>query len=366
MGIMYVKEVNLYQFRNYEQLNLSLHPKLNIFYGQNAQGKTNILESLYLCATGRSHRTTHEKEAIHWHKDEAHIRLFLHKQNRVEKIDFHLDKSGRKSAAHNGIPIQKLGELLGIINVVIFSPEDLQLIKSGPKERRRFLDIELCQLDRIYYYNLQQYHKVLKQRNHFLKQINKNPKDMTDIWDEQLVHFGEKVIEARKVFIEKLNHLALLIHGNITAQKEKLLVEYSPSVSSNQFREKLKENLVRDLQSGTTSIGPHRDDIVFKVNGMDLRTYGSQGQQRSAALSLKLAEIDLMKQETGEAPILLLDDVLSELDENRQKDLIAHIDDIQTILTCTGIEDLILKQIHKGFIYYVEDGHIYPKDSKML
>lgn len=359
MGIMYVEEVNLYQFRNYSQINLSLHPKLNIFYGKNAQGKTNILESLYLCATGRSHRTTHEKEAIHWQKDEAHIRLFLHKQNRIEKIDFHLDKGGKKSAAHNGIPIQKLGELLGIMNVVIFSPEDLQLIKSGPKERRRFLDIELCQLDRIYYYNLQQYHKVLKQRNHFLKQINKNPKDMTDIWDEQLVYFGEKVIETRKVFIEKLNDLAFLIHGNITAQKEKLSIEYAPSVSSNYFREKLKEHFMRDIQSGTTSIGPHRDDIIFKVNGMDLRTYGSQGQQRSAALSLKIAEIDLMQQETGEYPVLLLDDVLSELDANRQTHLLLAIQDkVQTFITAPSLTDVARQLIHTPKVFHVKHGEI--------
>lgn len=365
---MYIREVILFQFRNYEHLNLSLHPKLNIIYGKNAQGKTNILESLYICATGRSHRTTHEKETINWNKEESHIRLFLHKQNRIDKIDFHLDKAGKKSAAINGIPIQKLGELLGIMNVIIFSPEDLQLIKRGPKERRRFIDMELCQLDRLYYYNLQQYYKVLKQRNHLLKSINinKSQKNMMDIWDEQLIYFGEKVIESRKVFIQKINDLAFLIHGNITSQKEKLLIEYLPNITNNQFKDKLRDNLIKDIQSGNTSIGPHRDDIIFKVNNMDLRTYGSQGQQRSVALSLKLAEIDLMKQETGEIPILLLDDVLSELDENRQKDLIGYIDNIQTILTCTGIEDVIFKQIHKGSIYYVENGHVEAKDSKIL
>ncbi|WP_058486403.1 DNA replication/repair protein RecF [Defluviitalea phaphyphila] len=365
---MYISEVNLYQFRNYNELTLSLHPKLNILYGENAQGKTNLLESIYLCATGRSHRTTHEKEVIRWENEETHIRTFLNKKNHVEKIDFHLKKNGKKSAALNGIPIQRLGELLGIMNVVLFSPEDLQLIKSGPRQRRRFLDIELCQLDRMYFYNLQKYHKVLKQRNYLLKNINsgKDSKDMLNIWDEQLVYFGEKIIEKRKDFIDKINNLAFLIHRNITDKKEELLIGYIPSVDKNEFMGKLKYNIQKDIQNKTTSLGPHRDDISFKINGMDLKTYGSQGQQRTAALSLKLSEIELIKKEIDESPILLLDDVLSELDENRQKDLIESIDDIQTILTCTGIEDIILKQKHRGSIFYVKNGNIKIKNFQKL
>lgn len=365
---MYISEVDLYQFRNYKRLNLVLNPHLNILYGKNAQGKTNILEALYLCATARSHRTSHEREVINWNEEEAHIRLMLHKNKRIDKIDFHLAKNGKKSAALNGIPIQKLGDLLGIMNVIIFSPEDLQLIKSSPKERRRFIDIELCQLDKIYFYNLQQYYKVLKQRNYVLKNINmhKSDKSMLDIWDEQLISFGEKIIQSRKEFVKKIGKLASIIHNNITENKEDLKIEYSPNIDKESFKLRLKDVLLKDIQTGNSSIGPHRDDILFKINNTDVKVYGSQGQQRSAVLSLKLAEIDLIKKEIGQNPILLLDDVLSELDENRQRDLLWHIGEIQTILTCTGIEDSILKKVHKGSLFHVTNGKVTPMDSGIL
>lgn len=365
---MYISEVSLYQFRNYDNINIKFHPKLNILFGKNAQGKTNILEAIYICATARSHRTSREKEVIHWNKEEAHIRLLLYKRNRIDKFDFHLDKKGKKSVFINGVPIKKLGNLFGIMNLIFFSPEDLQLIKNGPKERRRFLDIELCQLDKIYLYNLQQYYKVLKQRNHLLKKVKLNisKKSMLEIWDEQLIYFGEKVIETRKVFINKISNIASVVHKNITSKKENLSIEYFPSIEKEKFKDKLKDYLDKDIQTGISSIGPHRDDIFFKINNNDIRIYGSQGQQRTTVLSLKLAEIDLIKSEIGEAPILLLDDVLSELDKNRQVDLVSNIENIQTILTCTGVEDIILKKLHKGFLFYIENGYIESKDSKFL
>ncbi|NLJ88594.1 MAG: DNA replication/repair protein RecF [Epulopiscium sp.] len=365
---MYISEIGLYQFRNYDNINIKLHPKLNILYGNNAQGKTNILEAIYICATARSHRTSREKEAIKWEKEEAHIRLFLNKESRIEKIDFHLNKNGKKYVFINEIPVQKLSNLLGIMNIVMFSPEDLQLIKSGPKERRRFLDIELCQIDKIYLYNLQQYYKVLKQRNHLLKSIHldKGQEAMLEVWDEQLVYFGEKIIESRRDFVNKISNIASMIHANITSNKENLSIEYSPNVKKEIFKDKLKDSLDKDIKTGISSVGPHRDDILFKINNNDVRTYGSQGQQRSVILSLKLAEIDLIKKEINDNPILLLDDVLSELDENRQADLLSNIDNIQTIITCTGIEDLILKKLHKGFLFHIENGFVEPQDSKFL
>lgn len=365
MGIMYISEIDLYQFRNYDNTNIKLHPKLNILYGNNAQGKTNILEAIYMCATARSHRTSREKETIKWDKEEAHIRLFLNKGDRLDKIDLHLNKNGKKYVFINEVPVQKLSNLLGIMHIIMFSPEDLQLIKSGPKERRRFIDIELCQIDKIYLYNLQQYYKVLKQRNHLLKNINydKGQEAMLEVWDEQLVFYGEKIIETRKHFINKISHIASVIHGNIMSNKEYLEIEYFPNVEKENFKDKLKSFLEKDIKTGITSIGPHRDDVLFKINHNDVRTYGSQGQQRSVILSLKLAEIDLIKNEVKDNPILLLDDVLSELDENRQADLLSNISDIQTILTCTGIEDIILKKLHKGFLFYIENGFVEPRDS---
>lgn len=201
MGIMYISEIDLYQFRNYDNTNIKLHPKLNILYGNNAQGKTNILEAIYMCATARSHRTSREKETIKWDKEEAHIRLFLNKGDRLDKIDLHLNKNGKKYVFINEVPVQKLSNLLGIMHIIMFSPEDLQLIKSGPKERRRFIDIELCQIDKIYLYNLQQYYKVLKQRNHLLKNINydKGQEAMLEVWDEQLVFYGEKLLKRESI-----------------------------------------------------------------------------------------------------------------------------------------------------------------------
>lgn len=356
---MYVDKLSLKDYRNINILNIELKKGVNIFYGNNAQGKTNILESIYMCATGRSHRTHVEKELIKFGESEAHIQLYV-KKDVTDRIDIHLKREEKKGIAINNIPIKKLGELFGILNVVMFGPEDLQLIKSGPSERRRFMDMELCQISNVYYYNLQQYYKILKQRNNLLKNLQKDirNKDTLDIWDEQMVQYGNKIIISRQNFINKITEIADKIHRNITNSKEILKIEYKPSITTDIFREKLNKNIDKDIYYGTTSCGIHKDDLYFYINDINVREYGSQGQQRTACLSTKLAEIDLIKNEKNESPVLLLDDVLSELDKERQHYLINNIYDVQTILTCTGIEDAIKNMITDANIYKVSNGAV--------
>lgn len=360
---MYIEELSLVHFRNLHRADIKMNQGINIFYGNNAQGKTNLLEAVYLCATGRSQRTRIDSQMILFGQKESHIQLIVIKDNvnkNKEKIDVHLKREGKKGIAVNTIPIRKLGELFGTLPIVIFSPEDLNLIKEGPAERRRFLDMELCQLNKIYYYDLQQYYKILKQRNAVLKNMQKNKKiaDTLSVWDSQLVQYGKKIISARKKFVENLNEIAGKKHKAITAEKENLKIEYKPNTSEKTFEERLNHYRNRDFIMGTTVIGPHKDDLLFLVNEKDVKVYGSQGQQRTAALSAKLAEIDLIIQETGYTPVLLLDDVLSELDEMRQNYLLKSIDSMQAILTCTGIEDAVKKYIEQSYVYHVENGQV--------
>ena len=355
---MYIKELSLKDFRSYEKLNITLDNGINIFRGDNAQGKTNILESVYLCATARSHRTHKEKEIIRWDQECTHVQLKVKKKYVEDTIDFHLSQK-TKSALINKIPIAKLGELFGCLNIVMFSPEDLQLVKNSPKERRRFLDIELCQIDKLYYYALRQYSKVLKQRNLALKEAFKQ-KDysMLEIWDMQLEEYAKSVIEKRVAFVEALNNIAKEIHQDISGKKEELQIIYTPSVEANEFREKLLRYREKDILYQTTSIGPHRDDLKFLINDMDVKNYGSQGQQRTVVLAMKLAELKIMKEYIGEEPILLLDDVLSELDEKRQADLFKYTKDIQTLITCTGIEQSVWNTQKIGKLYNVTKGKV--------
>ena len=360
---MYIKELSLQDFRSYEQLDITLANGINIFKGDNAQGKTNILESIYLCATARSHRTHKEKEIIRWDKDCAHVKLRIKKKHIEDTIDFHLSQKS-KSALINKMPIGKLGELFGCLNIVMFSPEDLQLIKNSPKERRRFLDIELCQIDKLYYYALRQYSKVLKQRNLALKEFFKQ-KDysMLDVWDMQLEEYANSVITKRVAFIEDLNQIAKEIHADISGKKEELEIIYMPSVEAESFREKMLKYREKDILYQTTSVGPHRDDLKFLINGMDVKTYGSQGQQRTVVLAMKLAELKIMKKYIGEEPILLLDDVLSELDEKRQTDLFKYTENTQTLITCTGIEQSVWNTQKIGKLYNVTKGIITPENN---
>ena len=357
---MYVKKISLKNYRNIERLELELKNGVNIFYGSNAQGKTNLLESIYIGATGRSHRTHKDKELIKFDKEEAHIRLDIQNDKISDRIDIHLKKDSKKGIAINNIAINKLGELFGYLNVVIFSPEDLSLIKQGPQERRKFIDMELCQINNIYYYNLSQYYKVLKQRNSLLKKILKEPslKDTLFVWDNQLIEFGIKIIQARELFIKKLNNISKKIHMEITSDKENLEIKYKPNVLVSEFKEKLEKSIDKDILYTTTSYGPHKDDILFFINNINVRDFGSQGQQRTASLSTKLAEINLIEDEKAVLPVLLLDDVLSELDKDRQKFLIKNIKKLQVIITCTGVED-VLKNLDEEYnIFKVSDGNI--------
>lgn len=353
---MYIERILLKYFRNYETLDIQLNPTLNILYGNNAQGKTNILEAIYICSMGRSQRTQKDKEIIKIDKDEAHIQIYVKDNNNQDRVDVHLKRNFKKGIAINTVPIKKLSQLLGTIYVVMFSPEDLQLIKSSPSQRRRFMDMEICQISSVYYYNLQQYYKVLKQRNNLLKSVSKTPniKDTIFVWDSQLVSYGKKIITARENFIKKISDIALNIHLNITSSKELMIMKYIPNITVENFEQKLKSHLQKDIIQGATSVGPHKDDIQFLVNDSDVRIYGSQGQQRTTALAVKLAEIELIQEEKLCNPIVLLDDVLSELDESRQKYLLENIKHIQTILTCTSIEDSIRKYINKATIYKVD------------
>ena len=355
---MIVTKIELSNFRNYDSLSLELDDKTNILYGKNAQGKTNVLEAIYLCSTTKSHRSSKDAELIKFENNEGHIKLFINKKGREYRIDIHLRKNKSKGIAINGIPIKKASELFGIFNVIFFSPEDLDIIKNGPAERRRFVDMELCQLDKIYVYNLINYNKVLGQRNQLLKDIYMKPEleDTLDVWDMQLVKYGKKLIESRERFVEELGVIVAEIHRNLTGGREELMVRYEKNVSADEFERKLQTSRKRDLKVKMSMTGPHRDDLLFEVKGVDIRRFGSQGQQRSAALALKLAEIEIVKRKVNDTPVLLLDDVLSELDSSRQQYLLDSIHDIQTLITCTGIDDFIENKFQLNKVFHVADG----------
>lgn len=357
---MYVESLALRNFRNYEALDIIFSDKINILYGDNAQGKTNILESIYLSATTRSHKRAKEKDIIRFGEEESHIRINIKKRDVGHRIDVHLKKIGNKGIAIDGIPIKKSTELFGLINIIIFSPEDLSVVKSSPGERRRFMDMEICQLSRIYYSNLSKYNKILDQRNNTLKQIayRNGVEDVLDVWDDQLVDVGSSIIKERQNFINMLNEVIKEIHKNLTSEGEEIELKYEPNVESDNFADVLKEKRNIDIKNTTTMSGPHRDDFGIFINNVDVRKYGSQGQQRTAALSLKLAEIELVKKIINDNPILLLDDVMSELDSKRREALLNSIKDIQTIITCTGYDDFIKQRINVDKIYKISNGKI--------
>ena len=357
---MYIESVQLKNFRNYDSLELTFDKGTNIFYGNNAQGKTNILESLYLCGTTKSHRGSKDKEIINFDKEEAHIRTYLEKENVETRVDMHLRKNKSKGIAIDGQKIKKAADLMGLLNVVFFSPEDLSIIKDGPAERRRFADMELCQLDSFYLYNLNHYNKIIGQRNKLLKDMYFQPelKETLNIWDSQLVSFGSKIIERREQFVKQLGDIIFDIHKKLSGGKEELVIAYEPDVSIEDFEKQMKYNQDKDIRLKQTTTGPHRDDFSFVVNGVDIRKYGSQGQQRTAALSLKLSEIELVKKISKDTPVLLLDDVLSELDSNRQNYLLNSIGNIQTIISCTGLDEFINNRFEINKIFKVTNGTV--------
>lgn len=357
---MIVKSLKLKNFRNYDLLDLEFDETTNIFYGDNAQGKTNILESIYLTGTTKSHRGTKDRDMIQFGQEEAHIETVVEKKGVPFKIDIHLKKNSPKGIAINKIPIKKASELFGIINIVFFSPEDLNIIKNGPAERRRFIDLELSQLDKLYLSDLSNYNRIVNQRNKLLKDVydRKDLLDTLDIWDMQLVNYGNRIMERRKKFIDQMNQIIGEVHEKLTGGREHLKIFYEPSLKDESLEHALMKNRERDIRMKSTSVGPHRDDICFMCGDLDIRKFGSQGQQRTAALSLKLSEIELVRNEIKDTPILLLDDVLSELDKHRQNYLLDSIRDVQTLITCTGLDDFVNHRFSINKILRVEQGHV--------
>lgn len=381
---MIIESLELKNYRNYRELSLSFDPGTNLLYGDNAQGKTNILEALYYCASAKSHRGSKDKEIIRFGEEEAHVKLLLRKRDVPYRIDMHLKMNSAKGIAVNGLPIRRASELFGILNAVLFSPEDLNIIKNGPADRRRFMDLELCQLDRSYVHALVSYNRALVQRNRLLKDISFQPelRETLDLWDAQLVNYGSQLIRARRDFLTRLNPVIGPIHSGLTGGKEEISVIYDSNTDEQEFESSLARARESDLRQKITSVGPHRDDIGFFVKrtdaedqsaavprdqrGMDLRRFGSQGQQRTAALSLKLSEIGLMEQATGESPVLLLDDVLSELDTDRQKQLLKTISRIQTVITSTGMENLLGKDFRIDRTFEVRNGAVHEADGTIV
>ena len=357
---MIVKSLELKNFRNYERLSIDFDPSTNIIYGDNAQGKTNILEAICVSGTSRSHRGSRDKDMIRFGEQEAHIRTIVEKNSSEYRIDIHLKNNHSKGIAINKVPIKKSSDLFGILNIIFFSPEDLAIIKNGPDKRRRFIDMELCQIDRVYLYNRTEYSKTLNQRNKLLKDIvfNKKLLDTLPVWDDKLAEYGSKIIKRREEFVETIAPLVSELHRQISNDREEVELFYEKNVSAEGMREALDFSYDNDIRLGSTTKGPHRDDLRFDLGGVDLRKFGSQGQQRTAALSLKLSEVTMMEKETGEKPVLLLDDVLSELDSNRQKDLLKSLSDTQTLITCTGLDDFVKNQYQVNKVFEVKNGVI--------
>lgn len=342
---MKIKSINITNFRNYSNQQVEFSDGLNVIIGKNAQGKTNLLESIFICAIGRSPRTTKDKDLIKWESTYAKISLDIIKKLGKKEIDIYLFTNQNKAIKIDKIGIKRIGQLMGNFNAIYFSPDDLKLIKDSPEERRKFMDIDLCQFDKNYFYTLSNYNQILQQRNKLLKTTNESAlKETIAIWNDQLATYGAKLILARLKLINSLKEKALKIHNFLTNNKEELIISYQgyTAESENDLKilllKKYEENIDKDIKLGFTTIGPHRDDIKIEANGIDLRSFGSQGQQRTASLSMKLAELEVFKDNIGEYPVLLLDDVLSELDKDRQLKLLEITKPIQTILTCTDFE----------------------------
>lgn len=370
---MHIEELKLTNYRNYPKLEIGFDDKVNVIIGENAQGKTNLMEAIYLLAFTKSHRTTKEKELIRWDEDYAKIEGRVQKKNHSIPLEIVISNKGKK-AKLNHLEQKKLSDYIGNLNVVMFAPEDLTLVKGPPQIRRRFIDMELGQIQPRYIYHLGQFQKVLKQRNHLLKQMQRDRslnRMMLSVLTEQLVEHASTILERRFAFLELLRKWAKPIHHGISHQLEELDIVYSPSMEvlesaskekiESSYQEKFQLVVEKEIERGTTLVGPHRDDILFYVNGKNVQTYGSQGQQRTTALSVKLAEIDLIYNEVGEYPILLLDDVLSELDDYRQSHLLNTIQGkVQTFVSTTSVDGIHHETLDKAEIFRVQNGNVTP------
>lgn len=357
---MYINEIKLNNFRNYNNQEIILKDGINLFYGNNAQGKTNIIESIFLCSMGKSFRARKDKELINFNNNDASVEVNYLKKDRDGKIKYIIGEN--KKIFVNNIPIKKMSELLGNINIVLFSPEDINIIKDGPSNRRKFLNMMISQLRPNYIYTYNLYIKTVEQKNNYLKNItvdNKND-DLLDIYDEKIADYGVTINKYRNEFIEKIKEKIKDIHKKVTKEKEEIKIKYiSDCFEKNQFIKKLKENRNQDILKGYTSFGIQRDDIYFFINGKKIDVYGSQGQQRTSILSLKLAELEIIKEEIGEYPILLLDDFMSELDSERRLNFLKNIENTQIIITCT--EDINLENVNINK-YKVEEGNAIQKN----
>lgn len=361
---MVIKSIMLADYRNYEKLYIELGENVNIFIGDNAQGKTNILEAVYYCTFAKSHRTSKSRELIKWGKQNAYISVLASGTRRDKKIDIKIMSDGKKIIKINSVNILKAGELFGNFNVVLFSPEDLKIIKESPGTRRKMLDMEISQTDSKYYYSLVKYNKILSERNTVLK--NKNfSSDMIEIYDMQLAEYADYIIKKRLEYIDKVNYYGSKIHKDITSGSEEIRFEYNSSIDFKNYKEnylkKLKADLSKDLFKGSTSAGPHKDDFKVFINNVDAKTYGSQGQQRTAVLTMKFSSLEIIKEITGEFPVLLLDDVLSELDVKRKKYILGRVNGVQTIITCTGIEILEEYLDENAKIFKISKGECQSK-----
>jgi len=358
---MYFKSLTLRNFRNYSELFTEFHPKVNIITGENAQGKTNLIEALYFMSLGKSFRTFRDSELIGFEKESCRFRTVFVKEDEENTLDFTI--SGEmKEARLNGVKLTRNSDLLEQVYTVIFSPEDLKIVKDEPERRRRFIDRELCMMDPIYYRALSRYKKALLQRNNLLRE-DRPDKTVISVWNEALANEGAKLIRRRTAFIERLNTVSSRLHESITQGKEALSLSYESDVSAENdpegvFFEALERNYEHDLYRRTTTVGPHRDDLKISIDGIDARKYGSQGQQRTAALSLKLAEIRLIKEETGEDAVLLLDDVLSELDPNRQAFLLKTLSNVQLFITAAERSASLLEKIPAYRLFIIERGAV--------
>ncbi|MDX8363536.1 DNA replication/repair protein RecF [Cytobacillus sp. IB215665] len=368
---MYIEELALKNYRNYKSVQVTFENKVNVILGENAQGKTNVMEAIFVLAMVKSHRTSNDKDLIRWDEEYAKIEGRIHKNNGILPLQLVISKKGKK-AKYNHIEQQKLSQYVGNMNIVMFAPEDLHLVKGSPQVRRRFINMEIGQVSPLYLHDLNQYQKILQQRNHYLKklQINRSKSDpMLDVLTEQLVEAAAKILIKRYEFLELLQKWAEPIHRGISRGLESLQIDYKPSVdvsedvSLSKMVKSLTEKFVKikekEIERGMTLAGPHRDDLTFYVNGKDVQTFGSQGQQRTTALSLKLAEIELIYAETGEYPILLLDDVLSELDDYRQSHLLNTIKGkVQTFVTTTSVDGLDHSTLDEASTYQVVSGEL--------
>ena len=376
---MKLTELNLHHFRNYDEAQVEFSPQINVLIGENAQGKTNLLESIYVLAMTRSHRTNNDRELIEFGKDAAQIKGTVQRELGSLKLELDIGKHGKKAKA-NHLEKARLSEYLGQLNVILFAPEDLALVKGAPTVRRRFIDMEFGQVSPKYLHDLTQYRDILKQRNRYLKQLQSHEAQdqlYLEVLSEQLAAVGGSIISQRVKFLSELEGYAQELHQSITQGRENLTFEYSSAVKdastltevelSEALMDLYRQNQSKEIFQGTTLYGPHRDDVRFLINHKNVQTYGSQGQQRTTALSVKLAEIDLMKNQTGEYPILLLDDVLSELDGARQTHLLKTIQDkVQTFLTTPGLSDVARNLIKEPRIFHIRDGQIIPEKQAAL